>query len=339
MGAVALAAVVRDTIADIDRAEWTALMRAAGAPVFYDYSFLYAYEHAPLEETHAFFYVTFGRPMVAALPVYLQDADDPAGDVPALGLAGLGPGDRILRTHVEHCYDTGLPARVPLPGLVGSACEVLADLARQTGAKWFAFLDVDGGSELAGELAAAGLTKIPMTTRFRRDLSAFATADEFVASIPSRNARSALRKARNQGRRAGMRVARLPPSEAGPDAVELCRATTARHGTPEYYPERLHEFVALANDVTRIVEVRLGERLAAAGVCLFDDLRYHCWAGGFDYALTDQVRSLFPLIMWPFLEEAIALQRPILEVGRANSATKQRFRFDPIPLFAFAGRT
>jgi hypothetical protein len=225
-----------------------------------------------------------------------------------------------------------------LSGLAGPACEVLADLARQAGAKWFAFLDVDGGGELAGELAAAGLTKIPMTTRFRRDLSAFAAAREFVSSIPSRNARSALLNARNQGRRAGLRVAGLTPSETGPDAVELCRATTARHGTPEYYPEQLHEFVARAGDITRIVEVRLGDRLAAASVCLVDDTRYHCWAGGFDYAATNQVRSLFPLIMWPWVDDAIALGRPILEVGRANSATKQRFRFDSVPLFAFVGR-
>jgi predicted N-acyltransferase len=338
MGAIALAPVVRDTVAEIDRAEWDALMRAAGAPVFYDYSFLYAYEQAPLEVTHAFFYVTFGRPMVAALPAYLQDAEDSAGDIPALGLGELQPGDRILRTHVSHCYDTGLPARVRLPELVGPACEVLADLARQAGAKWFAFLDVAGDGELASELAALGLTKIPMTTRFRRNLSLFCTVDDFVASIPSRKARLALRYARSQGRRVGMRVACLAPSEAGPDAVELCRATTARHGTPGYYPEQLHEFVALADDVTRIIEVRLGDRLAATSVCLFDDTRFHCWAGGFDYTLTDQVRSLFPLIMWPCLDEAITLRRPIFEMGRANSEIKQRFRLESVPLFAFIGR-
>jgi hypothetical protein len=335
---MALVVTVRESISDIEREEWTALMRAAGAPVFYDYSFLSAYERAPLQPTHAFFYVTFGRPIVAALPVYLQDAHDPSGDIPALGLTGLAPGDRILLTHVLHCYDSMLPTRAAVPGLVGRVCELLAELAGQTGAKWFGFLDVDGAGELAGELGAAGLTKMPIATRFRCDVSAYTHVEEFVASIPSKNARSALRNARNQGRRADMRVTCSAPSETGPDAVELCRRTTARHGTPGYYPEQLHEFVSLAGDVIRIVEVRLGGRLAAGSVCLFDDTRYHCWAGGFDYELTDRVRSLFPLIMWPWLDDAITLRRRVLEVGRANSATKQRFRLKAIPLFAFVGR-
>ncbi len=60
---------VCDSIDDIDRAEWSAVVEAAQAPVFYDYRFLRAYERLPLQQTEAFCYLRFGDPVVAVLPV------------------------------------------------------------------------------------------------------------------------------------------------------------------------------------------------------------------------------------------------------------------------------
>jgi hypothetical protein len=102
------------TIERIDRGEWMAVADTAGAPAFYDYTFLRAYERAPLQETDAFFYLVFGDPAVAVLPAYVQSTDDAIGTISGLGLPGRSPGDRIMLTHVAHCYDTLLPA---MPGM------------------------------------------------------------------------------------------------------------------------------------------------------------------------------------------------------------------------------
>jgi predicted N-acyltransferase len=330
---------VFESVEEIDREEWSGVTDAAGAPVFYEHAFLRAYERAPLQETEAFFYLMFGQPATAVLPAYVQSTDDAIGTISGLGLPDRSPGDRILLSHVAHCYDTVLPARPGMaPGLAGQACEVLADLARQAGVKWFAFLNVDGSTTTARELAAAGLVKMPMNTRFRRDLTAYPSVEEFVADIPSKKSRFTLRYSRSQARRLGMDITAPDPAKAAGGAVELCRRTTARHGTADYYPEQFGEFLALARDLVSVTEVRLGGRLAAAAICLFDRSRFHLWAGGIDYEITANVSSAFPLMLLPAVEETIRREIAVLEAGRGNATTKLRFRLEPVPLFAFVGR-
>jgi hypothetical protein len=330
---------VYPSISEIDGAEWNEVVDAAGAPVFYKHAFLRAYERAPLQETRAFLYLAFGQPATAVLPAYIQSTDDAIGTISGLGLPDRSPGDQILLTHIAHCYDTVLPARPGLaPGLAGRACEVLADLARQAGVKWFAFLNVDGASATASELSCAGLDRIPMNTRFRRNLAAYQNVTEFVADIPSKKARYALRYSRDQAHRAGMVITAPDPAGGATDAVELCRRTTARHGTADYYPERFCEFVAMAKDMVSVTEVRLGGHLASAAICLFDRTRFHLWAGGIDYEASAHIYSAFSLMLWPAVEETILRRLPVLEGGRGNATTKQRFRLEPVPLFAFVGR-
>jgi predicted N-acyltransferase len=331
---------VCESIEQVDRDEWAGVVNAADAPVFYDYRFLRAYERAPLQETSAFFYLMFGKPAVAVLPAYIQSTDDPLGILSGLGLPGRSPGDQILLTHIAHCYDTGLPVRpgVPAAPLAEQACGVLADLARQAGVSWIGFLNVAGSAPIADGLTAAGLAKLPMNTRFHQNMTGYGTVEEFVADIPSKTARRALRTSRHQAHRAGMEITTLDPAREAAGAVEMCRRTTARHGTAEYYPEQFHEFVALAADLVTVTEVWLRGSLAAGSICLSDRTRFHLWAGGIDYDVTAGIHNAFALMLWPNLEETIRQGRPVIEAGRGNAATKQRFRLDPVPLFAFAGR-
>jgi predicted N-acyltransferase len=331
---------VCDRIDDLDRAEWSAVVAAAQAPVFYDYTFLRAYERLPLQQTEAFFYLRFGDPAVAVLPAYIQSTDDPLQAVSSLALPGRSPGDAILQTHVAHCYDTLIPARpgALTPRLVGQACETLGTLAAQAGLKWFAFLNVDGSSELADRLLSEGLIKLPIFTRHNKRIAGYESVDEFVAGIPSHDARYALRRSYRQAQRGEMQITHPDPA-SGAAAVELCQRTTSRHGTAAYYPEWFGEFVTLAADVMSVIEVRLAGRLASASICLRDPLRFHMWAGGIDYAVTEGIHSAFPLMLLTAMEEAIENRHAIFEAGRANDVVKQRFRLEPLPLFAFVGMT
>ncbi len=331
---------VYDSIDQIDRDAWSAVVTGANAPAFYDYAFVRAYERVPLQLTGSFLYLAFGDPPFAVLPAYLQSTDDPLGQVSGLGLPDREPGDGILMTHVAHCYDTLIPA---LPDrltrqFAGQVCATLSDLARQAGVKWFAFLNVDGTGATAACLTAAGLMKFPMDTRFHKELSAYPGVEDYVADIPSSKARRNFRASLHQARRAGMTVSVLDPASHAAGAVAMCQRTTARHGTTAYYPDQFGEFVALAGDVVNITEVRIGGRLASATISLYDPTRFHLWAGGVDHEVTERIDSSFPLMLSPAIEETIRGNRPVLEAGRGNSGTKLKFRFEPVPLFAFAGR-
>lgn len=341
MTADAASVFLCDSINNIDRAEWSAVIAAAQAPAFYDYDFLRAYERMPLQQTEAFFYLRFGDPAVAVLPAYVQSTDDPLGVVASLGLPGWSPGDLVLQTHVAHCYDTLIPARPATltPHLVDQACETLGALATRAGLKWFAFMNVDGTGELANLLVSAGLMKLPIFTRYNKRIANYKSVDDFVAGIPSHKARYALRRSYRQGQRDEMLITCPDSADGAPDAVELCRRTTARHGTADYYPEWFGEFVTLAADVISIIEVRLAGKLASASICLHDPLRFHLWAGGLDYAVAESVHSAFPLMLLPAVAEAIKNGHPTFEAGRANGAIKERFRLEPLPLFAFVGVT
>ncbi len=328
---------VYGSIDEIDRDEWSAVVAAADAPAFYHYPFVQTYERVPLQPTEAFYYLVFGRPAVAVLPAYLQSTDDPLGYVSGLGLPDREPGDLLLMTHVAHCYDTLIPAR---PGqltrsLVDQACVTLAELARQAGAKWFAFVNVDGSGPTAGHLEAAGLLKLPMTARFNKAIGGYSDFEDFAAEIPTSKSRWKYRISIDRAQQAGMEIRDADPVSEAAGAIELCRDTTARHGTAGYYPEQLHDFVARARDVITVTEVRLGDRLAAASINLVDPNRYHLWAGGVDYGATQRIPSAFTLLLRPAFKVAIGSGRKVIEAGRSNEVTKRRFRLDPVPLNAY----
>lgn len=331
---------VYSRIDDVGRDEWSAVVTAADAPAFYHYPFIRTYERIPLQPTQAFYYLVFGSPAAAVLPAYLQSTDDPLGYVSGLGLPGREPGDSLLMTHVAHCYDTLIPAR---PGsltqtLIDRACATLTDLARQAGAKWFAFLNVDGAGPTAGYLEAAGLLKLPMTARFCKPMTNYSSVEDFVADNPDRKSRWKHRASLERAQLAGMTVHDADPVSGAADAVELCRKTTARHGTAGYYPEHFHDFVAGAGEIIKVTEVRFGDQLAAAAISLVDQNRYHLWAGGVDYEVARNIPSAFTLLLRPAVIEAIRTGRPKLEAGRSNELTKRRFHLDPVPLFAYVSR-
>ncbi|SEH01050.1 Acetyltransferase (GNAT) domain-containing protein [Nonomuraea solani] len=331
---------IADSIEDLtaaDLAHWTATADAARAPAFYHPGFLRAYERAPLAPTDAFHYLFLPG---AVLPAYLQGTDDAAGDVSGLGLAGDAPGARILLTHVTHCYDTVLPA-YDIGTSLKPACRALAELAARHRARWFAFLDVDAASPLARHMTAGGFEPIPMETRYRLDLSPYRDLGDLIASHPRRSyAGRWLRRIRARTERGDIETTVLrPPFEPAriAEAVELCRRTTARHGTPGYYPEHLHAFVREAGPGVRVVETRIDGRLATAVICLTDAGRFHLWAGGTDEFPAGQGISRYTLLVSSVLGPALDAGARCLEAGRGNGGVKEHFRMEPVRLAGFVG--
>jgi hypothetical protein len=329
---------IAESMSDVDRSEWMSVIRAADAPAFYDCLFLDAYERVPLQPTEAFFYLLFGTPAVAVVPAYLQRTDDAAGDISGLPLPGHRPGDRILISHVTHCYDTTLPARAAEVGLTELAGTTLARIGHECGAKWVAFLDVPAGGRLAGDLTTIGWDRHPMETRYRADITGCTGSGDFIAAMPRQRRhrmRTNQRRALALGATATVQVPGTPAADITA-AVELCRDTTARHGTPDYYPGEFGKFVELAGALVQVTEVRIGGRPATAAISLVDRSRYHMWAGGLDYDVLPPTVSGFELMLGAGLDAAAGCGGlRTLEAGRGNTAVKQRYRLEPVPLLAF----
>ncbi|MDP9121633.1 MAG: GNAT family N-acetyltransferase [Acidobacteriota bacterium] len=363
---------VLERIAEVDRGLWDAVVAASGAPVFYTSDFLAAYERWPLQAGLQPFYLVLrddrddrddrdgrddrddredreggeggdgaARPL-AVVPAYLQESMDLVGVLGRADPAWAAGGQRGLLSHFWHCYDTRLPG-ASSRAAVAAVCSTLGTLARQRGAAWYGFINVETGGELAGHLADLGLTPRPIWNRYILDLTAFGSADDYVDSLP-RKQRSEMRRQVRRAGDAGAEIAvREPPFANAAQIAEiaeiaaLCRRTTAKFGSVPYYPEpAFAELLAAAGRSTRIVTLRLAGALLGTYVCFTDHDRFHTWAAGADY----QAASFSPyyVCFYEAVRAAIAAGVPLMECGRGNARFKERYGMQVVPLSALLGR-
>jgi predicted N-acyltransferase len=323
------------TIAAIPGRTWDAFMERCGAPVFYRHAYLSAYEASPLHQVDGYAYVVDydDGELALALPVFVQQSIDPLG-VLAEPFPDVRRQTGGILTHVWHCYDTWLPAR-SFDGTLEAALDALAALAAEANAAWYGFVNVDGGGELAARLSALGMAQAEIDERFILDLSAFDDLDEYIGHLKPRD-RSKLRRYCRRAAEVGLTVTALEGGDADLDGIlALVRKTAARHQNASFYPEgAFQQFVRLLGGASRVLELRVGGRLLAAGVCLVDSRRFHTWTCGIDY---EQATPFSPyyLLFLEAVRAAIAEGTPMLEGGRRNAAFKVRHGLQRRPLLAF----
>lgn len=315
---------VHRSIEQVGRAEWTALVRAAGAPVFYGFDFLAAVQAAPLSAGARAYYLVLrdgDGTLAAGLPVYLQDTVDPFGD-PAAGPV------RALLGHVWHCYDTRLPSREPLTAaLVGQVWAALEQLAGQLDAELWGLVNVALAEPLAGHLAAAGVPVEPTVPRYRLPVAG-GDLPAHLATI-SRSARRTLRQYARRAERAGA-VTTLAEGRLAldSDVLALCLATADKHAPGYYPPAELAALVRRLGPDCAVLRVELAGTLLAASICLYDSGRMHTWAGGCRYPAELNWSPQYVLFAAE-LEAGFASGRPVLECGRRNDDFKRRYGLRP----------
>jgi hypothetical protein len=303
---------------------WDEAVRASGAPVFYERTYLEAYEDAPLAPVEGCAYLVATRDGAAAvLPVFVVDDMDPLG---ALATAFPdAPSDRGLVTPGWHCYDGRIPATRPDADLVVEVIAALADVARDAGVEWGALVNFTDGPGLGG-------TKATIDERFLLDLTRFESADEYVASLPPK-VRQNVRRWRRRAEEAGATVAVGRAADADLDGiVELARRTAAKYGAGDFYRRgAFQRFVRALGDAAVAIEVRLGDRLLSGGVCLVDAERFHTWTCGVDYDESPPF-SPYTLMFVESVRVAFELGLPVLEGGRRNAPYKLRYGLRRQPL-------
>lgn len=329
---------VHQRAGDIHPAEWDAVVTAAGAPVFYTHAYLDAYERDPLGavEGHAYLVVrprSGDRSPVAVLPLYLQRRPDPLS---CLGAAYPSlNGDPALLSHVWHCYDTHLPARVDRAGLVQTVIDTMRRVARTLGAAHCGLVNVAPDTPTGHALREAGQPLRHIMDRFAVDLAGVDGYESYLARLAPRP-RANLRRNARRAAEAGVVTTVLPAHRANLDQIAvLCGHTAARMGNAGFYPARtFSRFVTGLGAAAQILEVRQRGRLVAAGVCLTDDHRFHTWTCGVDYDV-DGNFSPYGVLFAESVALALRLRRPILEGGRSNAVFKRRHGLFVRPLHAW----
>jgi predicted N-acyltransferase len=316
---------------------WEDLVRPAGAPIFYQTSYLTAYHRAPLGEIDRLGYLvvrgTVSGPPLAVVPVALYRYADPIG-----GLRVVHPGierDPALLSHVWHCYDTRLIGATDRPEVTDAVLTALRGLAARWGARWFGFVNVDRSGATAAALTAAGMTGRHLVDRFATDLSDLCDLDDYLQRLHPR-ARANLRRNARRAAEAGYTTTVGPPAEADlAEIAALCGRTAERFGNSGFYPaDRFVHFVESLDGAAHVLAIRQEDRLVAAGVCLVDERRFHTWTCGVDYDVAGNA-SPYAVLFAESVALALRLGRPVLEGGRSNEVFKRRHGLVPRHLDAY----
>lgn len=313
------------SIAEVDRADWAALVR--DAPAFYGYEFLRSIERNPLSAGSTAHYLLAhddAGTLVAGLPLYSARTRDPfAAD-------SSSPVVRILASHLWHCYDTVLPSLAPVDAaLAGVFWDGLTRLGDEVDAEVRGLVNVELDGPLAAALGAIGVPVRETAPRYRLLLTdGPSTVDEHLAGI-GRASRRSLRQYRRRALAAGAVITFAEPERAlDDDVLALCLATADKHAPGYYPPEELAALLrALASDC-RILRVELDGVLLATSICLLDATRAHFWAGGCRYP--DELNWSPQYVLFAAeLEAGLASGRPVLEFGRRNDEFKRRYGLHP----------
>lgn len=327
-------AIVLDRFARVDRAAYEDLWRSCGSPAFYHPAMLCAIEAFPMLPFESVTYIALmeRERMTAFVVVYLQREPDPFGTLQrATGLT-FG-GDNIgLLGHIPHCYETAILVRDDSLELRAAALDVLRAVARERRMRVHGLINI-ADPRLLEVAERRGMAISYMHDRFYADLTPYREFEHFVAELPRHGRQEMNRQLRKFEAAGGTTSIEAPPLSNLDEVVQLCHMTTAKYGTPQYYPPATFgRFIESCGDLVRLISVRKGDRRVAAVVCFVDPGRFHMWAGGIDYA--DCEFSPYTLMFAAGFRHAFASGVTVVEGGRTNAKTKQRLGFMPRRLYA-----
>ncbi|WP_157975403.1 GNAT family N-acetyltransferase [Photorhabdus sp. CRCIA-P01] len=324
------------SMTQIDATAYQRFHRQANGSIFYDYYFLLALEERPLLPHLKTYYLLAQEDdeLRGWLPVYLQTDVDPFGVL----MDSLGyPFDadtRALFSHVMHVSDSALLYTGDEPQVVFPALLTALDaLAQEERVLSYGLLNLTVNSVHDIQQHSSGWQTNFMWNRFSCDLRAFNSVEQIISGLNAEGRREANRQYR-KFHQAGGEISWLPVGMADlHEVTALCQQTTARNGTPHYYPpEAVCHLLQRTEEFTRIVEVRQQGRLAGVGIVFVDGNKLHLWAVGMDYAVADfSPYTLLYLDMYRFaLDNGIE----ILEAGRTTQRIKERLGFSAVPLYS-----
>jgi len=320
-------------IDDIDAVAYTDLWASCGEPAFYHPALLLAAQQHPLLGTNGVHYLAAWdeEQLKALLVVYQQQNPDPFGTLgKTTGINFDGRGG--LLGHIAHCYDSRLLLR---PGN-NSAATVLLESLRALAAELqipnCGLINVGDPASLTAAERAGYAVKY-MHDRYIIDLTYYRTFDDYVGKLP-RHGRQEMKRQLRKFNTEGGRALILRADETDlAAAAKLCHVTSARNGTPHYYPEEAFtRFLGMCGDLISVISVQVDGHQVAAVICLREPCRLHLWAGGVVYTHSDF--SPYTVMIAAGIQHAFVQRIPLIEAGRTNARIKARLGCRPKPLYS-----
>lgn len=327
---------IYSSLSEIAGQEYNQLHVNRAGSLFYDWRFLMAAETSPLLDVikTRYLVVRAHGQMLALLPTYLQTlkAVDPFGVLAEnAGLHDEG-GETILSSHIMHCFDTTIPcARHALTLHDALFCR-LRELAVELGASYCGLLNVED-PWLVQHAGAFGMNVNYMLDRWYAGLTEYRDFDQFVTCLPY-SGRSEMRRQIRKFEASSATLSMLAPpfDDRLEQLAALCQETTARHGTPHYFPAGpLARFVRQCGDLVRLNLIEREGVLIAGMFCFQEPQALHLWSAGMRY---DQVSfSPYTLAFANAYRYAFQQGIPRLEAGRLNAKIKTRLGLQPVRLY------
>ena len=327
---------VYSSILELPEAVYAQFYKNSNGNLFYDRRFLIAAEQSPLLAVKNIFYLTARShgELLAFLPVYLQDLSvvDPFQILAKnAGIHNHGE-DTGLFSHIMHCFDSTILSREASLELHDALFCRLRKLAMTEGASYFGLLNVQDPF-LLKHAGALGMNVNFMLERWNVELSGFRDFEEFIEKLPYDGRNEMRRQLRKfKASQATLSMLKPPFDERLNQLAQLCQETTARHGTPDYFPAApLTRFSQLCGELIRLNLIELDGKLVAGMVCFEQQDTLHLWSAGMRY---DQIDfSPYTLAFANAYIYAFENGLKRIEAGRLNAKIKARLGLQPESLY------
>jgi predicted N-acyltransferase len=336
-GSVTLTIETVDTLERVNAQAYQAFHAASGAPAFYDWRMLLAVERSPLLPAERTFYLCAreGGSLVGFLPAYLQRLAvvDPLGLLAKTAGVHDAGGEHGLFSHMMHCWETTIPGTDAGGRAHAELMRALRRLGAEVGASHTGLLNV-GDVAWMPLLADCGFVVRPMVDRWVLDLDRFGDFEQLVRELPIDGRQEMNRQLRKFAASAATATVLAPPfGDVLERQCELCFETTARRGTPHYFPAGpLARFVRQCGDLARLIVVESDGHLIGGCICYRQRDTLHVWSAGVAYDRSEfSPYTIFFATAYRYAFEH-GLRR--IEAGRLNERIKQRLGLVPLPLYS-----
>ncbi|MBC2655835.1 GNAT family N-acetyltransferase [Pseudomonas sp. MSSRFD41] len=333
---------VLSSFEELDVDEYCSFVGACSAPFFYDLRFIRAAERSPLIGFKKVFYLLarVDGDLVGFLPAYLQRLSD----VDPLGVLSKNCGlnndgdDLGLFSHVMHCYDSRLLSCREDTTVHAAILSAYEDLAVKHGARYFAILNVDE-EPLLKVAKEYGLNVLYMVDRYYKNLEDYFDLNSVVKSFPQKGRNELRRQLRKfeADQRAEIKILMSPFDHRLEKLAELCHSTTARRGTPQFFPTHaLADFVRVCDGLARLFIIEREGNLISGMICYELDDTLCLWSAGMEYHHTEF--SPYTILVYSAYRYAFENGIRYIEFGRLNEKTKTRLGFYAKPMQALVSR-
>ncbi|WP_405051687.1 GNAT family N-acetyltransferase [Stenotrophomonas pigmentata] len=231
-----------------------------------------------------------------------------------------------------HCFDSGVIV------LLGAAAEdalvaALKALAVRLDAQYVGLLNV-ASDHARQQLAEQGLAVRYLVDRYFMDMTRFEDFDAVIKALPKDGRYEMTRQLRKFAAGSGGISLLSPPFDQRLEQLtELCQQTTARNGTPQYFPaQTLARFVRTCEGLIRLVVVEDQGVVVGGLICFLDGTLMCIWSAGMRYDLTDY--SPYTVSFAYAYEWALGAGVRTIEAGRLNARIKTRLGLQPLPLYS-----